>query len=717
MSEQFTTSVTESSTTAVEATPATLPRWARRLNVSQLTAASSDGAALLIVAGAGTGKTGTLAARVAHLIESGVAPERILLLTFTRRAAAELMNRAGSLSDSEASARVWGGTFHSVSNRLLRMYGNGVGLDPSFTVLDSGDAVELFGIVRAEFVETTGIRFPKKETIASVYDRVVGTQRPLGEVVRAEFPWVVPHLESLPGIFDGYTMRKRSGRVLDYADLLLFLRGMLANPQVGPQVAARFDHVLVDEFQDTDPVQADIIHRLGDFGVKVTAVGDDAQSIYGFRAATVENMWSFSERRPGAETVTLEDNYRSIGPILDVANAVLGASTVHFDKTLRAIRTGERRPQLVTCADELGQAQVVADHILALREEGIPLADQAVLFRTGYHADVLELELGKRDIPYHKWGGLKFLEAAHVKDLVSLLRILDNPFDELAWNRVLRTLPGVGPAAVRSAMVELGINPPAPPAEGTSTEVPSDPDIADPLSAFLVGELRLPPAARAEAGTLREALAECRGNGGEEPPVSVQVERLALWCEPSFDRRYENSEVRQGDLHQLQISATAYSDRSRFLTELTLEPPSSTGDLADEPHMDDDYLTLSTVHSAKGCEWSAVHLIHAVDGNFPADMALSSPGGLEEERRLMYVALTRARDVLEVYVPLRYHHKRHALGDKHSYAPVSRFLSPIRDLFDEVAPATFGDELAADLNAGFSVADEVNISTAALWQL
>ena len=692
---------------------AEVPRWARGLNESQATAVSHEGPSLLVVAGAGTGKTGTLAARVARLIEDGVPPNRILLLTFTRRAAQEMLARAGRLTDGAATAQVWGGTFHSVANRLLRTYGRGVGLDPSFTVMDQGDALEMFGIVRAGVVETAGPRFPKKETIAAVYDQVVGTQRPLGDVVRAEFPWVVGHLEALPPIFEEYTRRKRARRVLDYADLLLFWRGMLASREIGDEVAARFDHVLVDEFQDTDPVQADIVHMMGDRGVSVTVVGDDAQSIYGFRAATVANMWSFGDRRPGTRQVTLEDNYRSVGPILDVANAVLAQSDQHFDKHLRPKRPGTRRPLLVTCHDELGQARIVADAILELREEGFPLSDQSVLFRTGYHSDVLELELGRRDIPYQKWGGLKFLEAAHVKDLVSLLRVLDNPWDELAWNRVLRTLPGVGPATVRSMMEAMGLGD----LDGIDLAAPA----RTPLDRFLKDELKVPSAAREELDTLREAFADCLGHDGAEPAVAVQVERLTIWCEPSFDRRYDRADVRAGDLQQLQISAEAYTSRSRFLTELTLEPPASTGDLADEPHKDDDALTLSTVHSAKGMEWGAVHIIHAADGNFPADMSLSTSEGLEEERRLMYVALTRARDVLSVYVPLRYHHKRAGVGDRHSYAPISRFLAPVRSLFDESSDGSGADghdpDSVIDVTAKVSVADEVDTITSGLWTI
>ena len=705
---------TASSTTATPTLDPDTPKWMRRLNAAQAAAVTHDGPSLLVVAGAGTGKTGTLAARVAHLIESGVQPDRILLLTFTRRAAQEMLTRAGQLTDESATDRVWGGTFHSVANRLLRIEGRAIGLHEGFTVLDQGDAVDLLGLVRAQHVDTTGSRFPRKETIAAIYDRVVGTQRGLADVVRAEFPWCVEHLEAIPVIFDGYTRRKRARRLLDYADLLLFWRAMLASPEIGEQVARRFDHVLVDEFQDTDPVQADVVHSIADRGAHVTVVGDDAQAIYGFRAATVENMWGFADRRADTVRVTLEDNYRSIGPVLDLANDVLAASDVHFEKHLRPHRKGERMPRLVTCRDEMTQARAVADRILALREEGTALVDQVVLFRTGHHSDLLELELGRRNIPYVKFGGLKFLEAAHVKDLVALLRVLDNPFDELAWNRVLRALPGVGPATITKALAALGITEDASAPFATD----SDPTHLDPLARFVTERPPLPAAAREEADALAQALADCTSGPEDEPSPAAQVERLALWLEASLDRRYDRSEVRAADLVQLQVTAEGYTSRSRFLAELVLEPPVSTGDLADEPHLDDDYLTLSTVHSAKGGEWEAVHLLHATDGNFPADMSLSTPGGLEEERRLMYVALTRARDVLTLYAPLRYHHTR-ARSDRHSYAPVSRFLSPLRHrMIDETDAGDEADPVGLiDLGTTVSVADEVDLSTQRLWSL
>jgi DNA helicase-2/ATP-dependent DNA helicase PcrA len=536
---------------------------------------------------------------------------------------------------------------------------------------------------------------------------LVATQRKLSEVLRSDFPWCIDHAEALGSIFGAYTERKRRRNVLDYDDLLLFWRALLVAPSVGSQVRSRFDHVLVDEFQDTNPIQADIVHAFGDGGATVTVVGDDAQAIYGFRNATVENMWAFPDRRAGTAQITLDQNYRSTMPILELANDVLlgehaGADNPHFEKRLWSTRPGERRPRLVICADEQAQSVAVAERVLELREEGMALSDQAVLFRASHHSDLLEIELAARNIPFVKYGGLKFLEAAHVKDLLALLRILDNPRDELAWHRALKLLPGVGPGTVRRVLGEIGL------------DDESDPD--RPLDEFLAGAATLPSAAGQAADVLRSALAECRGDAEVQPPPAVQIDRLREALAPLIEDRYDRAAVRLGDLEQLAVIASAYSQRQQLLTELVLDPPSSTGDLADEPHLDDDYLILSTIHSAKGGEWKAVHLIHAADGNLPSDMALNEKGGLDEERRLAYVALTRARDVLDVYVPLRYHHRRHGLDDAHNVAPLSRFLSPYRDRFDQVGTAAASAlEQPVQTEARFGVADEVDSLLHGLW--
>jgi DNA helicase-2/ATP-dependent DNA helicase PcrA len=627
----------------------------------------------VIVAGAGTGKTRTLVARVAHLVEQGVDPERLLLLTFSRRAGQEMIDRVGGATERRAAARIWGGTFHAIANRLLRMHGESVGLPPSFTVLDQGDARDLFGLVRAEHGATvTGRRFPRPDTIATIYSRVVNAQSPIDDTLRDHFPWCVEHADALRALFRAYTERKRAVHVLDYDDLLLFWRALIRSPEAGGRVQSRFDHVLVDEYQDTNRIQSEIVAELAAPHNGVTVVGDDAQAIYGFRAATVENLRNVTETWPDAEIVTLEQNYRSTMPILAAANALLAQSPDAVDKQLWSERHGATAPLLVACADEAAQSTWIAERVLELREQGVDLREQAILFRTAHHSDHLELELTRRDIPFVKYGGLKFLESAHVKDLLALLRLLENGHDELAWSRVLGSLDGVGPATTRRVLAELGV--------GTGRP-------GDPLARFLEdgdGAVKLPGSAEADAALLRQALDDCAA-GSVEGAVQAQIERLREFCKAVFPRRYSNSAARLGDLDQLAVTAGGFTDRERFLTELVLDPPERTGDWAGPPHMDDEYLTLSTIHSAKGLEWRAVTVIHAADGNIPSDMALNEPEGLDEELRLLYVALTRAKDYLHVTWPLRFHVRRFARDDRHLYAQLSRFLEPMRSHFEEIA--------------------------------
>jgi DNA helicase-2/ATP-dependent DNA helicase PcrA len=661
--------------------------WLDGLNPQQRAAVEHDGGPLLVVAGAGSGKTRTLASRVARLVAEGTTPERILLLTFSRRAAREMLQRAARLAGDPRTSRVAGGTFHAVANRILRQHGTAVGLDPAFTILDSADVGELLGVLRHDLgLGERGRRFPRKDTVASIYSRMVNAQVPLGEVLDRWFPWCRNEVDDLRRLFAAYTERKRAAGVLDYDDLLLYWRALAQSAEVGPLLEEQFAHVLVDVYQDTNAVQADILAavcgRLGN----VTAVGDDAQAIYGFRAASPAHMLAFPERFPGATVVTLDQNYRSTSPILAAANAVIAAAAKGFDKQLWSERPGAQRPLLTACHDETAQADVVCDRVLEHRERGVALHDQAVLFRTGHHAAGVELELARRNIPFVKYGGLKFLEAAHVKDALSLLRVLDNPHDELAWHRVLGLLEGVGPAITRKLLAALT-------------------DREDPLTHFLdpVG-VALPEASLDDATALRAALADCRAHPADPPPA-VQLERLSAFLGPIIDRRYDAAAARRTDLEELTALAAAFPDRSRMLAELTLDPPSSTSDLAGPPHLDDDWLVLSTIHSAKGGEWKVVHLIHASDGNLPSDMAIGEPEGLEEERRLLYVALTRARDALYVTYPQRYFHRRHGLDDAHTYGQPSRFLTGALAAFDRTVVRP-GEGLGAttDSSAGGPVA-------------
>lgn len=676
--------------------------WREELNPEQRRAVEHGDGPLLVAAGAGSGKTRTLASRVAHLLETGVPAERILLLTFTRRAAREMLDRARALTRAQHTEHVVGGTFHSVANRLLRSHGPAVGLPAGFTVMDQSDAEELIGIVRTDlgYGSPSGPRFPRKETLAGIYSRVVNAGHPLADVLDEAFPWCREHGEDIGRIFGAFTARKRQHAVLDYDDLLLYWRAVATDDDAGRVLGGLFDHVLVDEYQDSNAIQADILAAMRPEGCGLTVVGDDAQAIYGFRAASVENMLGFPARFPGTTVVSLERNYRSTPEVLAAANDVIGAARRGYRKVLAAQRPSGPTPWLVLCTDEAAQATYVADQVLDARERGFALRDQAVLFRTGHHADRLELELGRRDIPFVKYGGLRFLEAAHVKDLLAMLRVLDNPFDELAWQRTLGALEGVGPVRARRAIAALGVT--AGPGNGV-----------DPLARLLSGEVEVAGARPEELGTLREALRAAAGDGPGQPPPALQVEHLRGVCELTFPRRYRDAALRLQDLSQLAELAGAYPVRSRFLTELLLDPPSSISE-AGPPSLDDDHLVLSTIHSAKGGEWRAVHVIHAADGNIPSDLSLGSPEEVEEERRLLYVALTRARDELHVTYPRRFYHRRHGSDDAHSTAQLSRFLEPVAERFERL---TVGADETDDLAAvgATLAADPVESYLAGLW--
>jgi len=640
--------------------------WADGLNQEQAAAVHHDGGPLLVVAGAGSGKTRTLVARVARLVDSGIPAERILLLTFTRRAASEMLRRVDGLVNRATAGRVWGGTFHGISHRLLRRFGPAVGLSEGFTILDQGDTEAMFGMLRAERgLGEKGIRFPKKETIAAIYSRVVNQQAKLDEIIGKHFPWCTDHQDPIRQLFRDYTARKREHSVIDYDDLLLYWRALLESP-AQDAVEGMFDHVLVDEYQDTNQIQADILAGMCAIA-QPTVVGDDAQAIYGFRAAEVANMWEFEGRFSGTRRITLDQNYRSTPQVLAVANSVMAEAESGFAKNLWSVRNDGPLPGLVTCHDEPTQAEYVCEQVLALRELGIPLQDQAVLFRTSHHSAGLEVELGRRNIPFVKFGGLKFLEAAHIKDLTALLRIASNPEDELAWNRVLQLIPGIGPATAQRLLQRAVAK--------------AQLDGVGVIEAFCELDVATP----AEAGPILTELQAALRDVTAEPelPPSVQIDRLSDFCTRVFDRRYEDATVRLGDIAQMGKMAAPHRTRATFLADLALDPPSSTTDLAGPPHLDDDYLTLSTIHSAKGGEWRAVFVIHASDGNIPSDMSLGEPGGLDEERRLFYVALTRAKDHLSVTVPQRYYHRRFGGDSAHSYAPPSRFIEPARSHFEE----------------------------------
>jgi DNA helicase-2/ATP-dependent DNA helicase PcrA len=643
------------------------------LNVAQRAAVEHPtDRALLIVAGAGTGKTTTLAHRIARLILDGADPRRILLLTFSRRAAQEMIRRAQRVV-ARGTDLPWAGTFHAVGSRLLRLHGAALGLDPSFTVLDRGDAADLIDLVRADHKVAGGDRrFPRKDTCLGIYSRVVNARRSLDEVLDEAYPWCREHAAGLRTLFAAYVEAKLARHVLDYDDLLLWWWHAMAAPGPAAQIRSRFDHVLVDEYQDTNALQAEVVVALAPDGKGVTVVGDDAQAIYSFRAATVENILEFPGKfATPAALVALEDNYRSTGPIVAAANAVIAYAPRRHDKVLRATRVASERPTLAIVEDELGEVDYVIERVLAHREAGLLLRDQAVLVRAAHHADRLELELARRRIPYVKYGGLKFLEAAHVKDLLAILRWAENPNDPIAGFRVVQLLPGIGPAFARKA-----------------------------IDAGLAGlpALRPPPAARA----LWPALCELVGALADpQTPWPGQLGRARGFYEPLLAERYDAAEARRGDLEQLEAIAGTYAGRRDFLEDLALDPPAATSDFAGPPVLDEDWLTLSTIHSAKGQEWRAVFVLGVIDGRIPSDMAAGSAAQLDEERRLLYVAMTRARDHLHLVQPLRmYVERQHRHGDRHVYAPRSRFLpDAILDRFERVVRGRGVAELAAAADA------------------
>jgi DNA helicase II / ATP-dependent DNA helicase PcrA len=683
------------------------------LNDAQRRAVEHGDGPLLVLAGAGSGKTLTLACRVASLLERGVPAQRILLLTFSRRAAREMLGRAERIVGDSAAGKVVGGTFHAVGNRLLRLAGRPLGVRSDFTVLDQADAADTMDLLRNELGYGGGDRrFPRKETLAAIYSRAVNAGARLSEVLARDYPWCAEEADGVRAIFSAYTARKRAANVLDYDDLLLYWRALAAAPRAGERLAASFDHILVDEYQDTNRLQAQILRGMRPPGANLTVVGDDAQAIYSFRAATIENILRFESDFPGASVVRLEQNYRSTPPLLAASNAVIALSPERHDKTLWSKREGDARPVLRTSLDEAEQADAVCAAVLERRERGTPLRRQAVVFRTGHHSDLLEIELARRNIPFVKYGGLKFLEAAHVKDVLALLRILENPIDEIGWFRVLLLLDGVGPATARRMMDAIGVRRPE---AGAS-----------PLRRLLDAPPAVPAAVQRGLDELRAALRDCSADdgggddGGERAAplgAAAQIERLRRFCEPVFRRRYDAAEMRLRDVDQLEQLAAGYATRGRFLAELTLDPPSSTADLAGPPLLDDDWLVLSTIHSAKGLEWDAVHIIHAADGMIPSDLSTGDDERTEEERRLLYVAMTRARDELYVHYPQRYYRRPRGTEDPHAYAQLTRFLTrEVRERFDEVGPASPSDGVDPSPAASGASRADVDALLSNLWE-
>jgi DNA helicase-2/ATP-dependent DNA helicase PcrA len=632
------------------------------LNDEQRRAATHDDGPLLVLAGAGTGKTGTLVARAAWLRAHGVEASRILLLTFTRRAADDMLARVVSRAAAAAGEgpgarspdeRICGGTFHAIAHRIIRAHAEAFSLPPAFSVIDPADVADVLDALRSDHgLVGTERRAPRAAVCADIYTRCVNTQTTVAEVVAGGFPWCRDFTWQLAGLFRAYVAHKRTHALVDFDDLLLMWRAALADPAAGPALRGLFDAVLVDEYQDVNAVQAEIVRLLRPDGRGLTCVGDDAQAIYAFRGADPAHLRALAATYPGLSVVRLVRNYRSRDSVLRLANAVRPQSE-GLELELTGVRGAGPAPQLVRCHDEATQAREITARVLDAHESGRALREQAVLVRAAHHSDVLEIELSARGIPFVKYGGLRFTEAAHVKDFLAAARVVANPADDLGWFRVLRLHEGIGPAHARRIVDALRLADPSP------------------LERWPGAAGLIPSRARDAVSATVTALI---GAAALDRTADRAVAILAALVDP-LRARYPDAGARLADLERLADAAASRPSLHDALVELALDPPVSGSDLAGPPRLDDDYLVISTVHSAKGLEWPVVHLPHLVDGAVPSDMALSSPEGLAEEHRLFYVAVTRARDELYLYAPLRLHHHRTGRDDRHGYAQISRFLS------------------------------------------
>src|SRR5690349_8442778 len=628
------------------------------LNPQQLAAVTAGAGPALVIAGAGSGKTRTLVYRVAYLIDSGVDPSNILLLTFTRKSAQEMLERAGDLIGM-SSHRVCGGTFHSVANLLLRRYGRSIGIEPGFTILDRGDAEDLIALVRSQLgLNEKDKRFPRKGSIMEMLSKSENTLRNLDEIILEEFSHFADHSEDLGRLQKAYHTAKRHKQLLDYDDLLVMLRQLLLLDEAArASISRQYRYILVDEYQDTNRLQAEVIRQLATTHRNVMVVGDDSQSIYAFRGATFKNIMDFPILFPGTTVYKLEENYRSTQPILNLANCIIEEAAEKYTKRLFTRKIDGPLPALVEAAGENAQSRFIAQKILELREEGVPLSEVAVLFRSSFHSFDLEIELSRKGLPFIKRGGVKFIETAHVKDLLAHVRVVANPLDTVSWHRVLLLVEGVGPKKAQDLLVTL---------------VKSD----KPFQALREVTGRSSVGLKNLANTL-ESL-----SGAEDSRPAHLVSQAYEYYLPILKEQYDDYPKRIRDLDHLQTIAEGYPEVDAFLSDLALEPPDGSAVDVEPPDRDDERMVLSTIHSAKGLEWQCVFVIWVVDGKFPSIYSFVTDGDLEEERRLFYVAVTRAKRHLYLTYPIN-------VFDKSSGMLLSK---PTRFL-DHVSPAML-DQLA-----------------------
>ena len=659
--------------------PERLTRYKSELNDEQFRVVTAQPKATLVVAGAGTGKTRAITYRVAYLIEQGVSPQRILLATFTNRASREMLRRVESLTGNQNVHRIWGGTFHRIANMMLRRHAGSIGFDGNFSILDSEDARDLINIcIEDAAIDTKAKRFPKADVVQGIISFANNTDLPIDKVIAGKYPYFEMLTRQIMRVDSIYQDRKRERNVMDYDDLLLNVKQLLIEkPTIAELYAEQFQHILVDEYQDTNFLQAEIIDLLAVRHRNVMVVGDDAQSIFAWRGAEFTNIYEFPKRYPEAQLFKLETNYRSTPEILGLANVSIANNKRQFPKILQAVkRSRDFKPALVPCSDVEQQSVFVASRILELRDEGTNLEDLAVMYRSHYHSIELQLELSRRNIPYRVQSGVRFFEQAHIKDVISYLRIIVNPRDELAWKRILKMIPGVGNrtankifeavALAENPLALLGIKQIAASEGGNPTGdgvIALDGEEPNSKNTPLLprGFPPILPALQSKAPwqnfvKLLELLVNDENRGQSSKQIALILEN---GYEQFLQENYENADARMEDLRGLAQFANRYISTEDFLSELALlsterfkEPQAIVGEEVIEGAEEDELLTLTSVHQAKGLEWKAVFIIWAAEGKFPSPRSLKEIDSEEEERRLWYVALTRAKDELYVTYPL-----------------------------------------------------------------
>jgi len=614
--------------------------YAAELNPQQLEVVLAGEGPLLVIAGAGSGKTRTVTYRLARLIEEGVHPEAILLVTFTNKAAREMLHRAATLIQSDVR-RVWGGTFHHVGNLILREHGRFIGFPPNFTILDREDAADL----AHECIKLAGIDpkeklFPKGNVLESIFAFAADTDRTVADAVLGKTPYLADRIGDIERVAERFAQRKRDVNAMDFSDLLAFTRGLLSErEEVRRSYRERFRYILVDEYQDTNKVQAEIVDLIAGPRGNLAVVGDDAQSIYSFRGAHFENIISFPERHPGTRLFRLETNYRSTESILALANASIARNKRQFEKHLRTTRGPGTLPALIPARDVLQQADFVAQRILELQDEGTPLSEMAVLYRAHYHSMELQMELTRRGIPFEIRSGLRFFEQRHIKDVTAFLRLVSSPADELAWKRALRLLPKVGAATADRIWDHLRVQ-------------------KDPVRwLWEQGAGIVPKGARPAFEDFRALIADLAGlnrppEAAAVPPTEMIMLVLDRFYEGFAEATFDNAPARAEDIRQLAEFAMQYDTAERFLSELALMGTVAAETAGPGDEGPEEKVVLSSVHQAKGLEWKVVFLIWLTDSRFPNPRALSDPEGEEEERRLFYVAVTRAKDELHLCQPM-----------------------------------------------------------------